>query len=176
MDKQRLTDLLLTVDEEYSLAEPADARRPRVIIIGGSAFMLRDLTLRPSTHDVDILSAESAVRAIMGNYPEINGAASAYMDQIPYNFEDRLVLLEIGSKRIDFMTPSTEDLIVMKLYAQRTHDIQDIEDAIAQGKVNWDLLEKLVYDPGEAKAAALVSRRYDEMVDAFARLRERHAR
>ncbi len=33
-----------------------------------------------------------------------------------------------------------------------------------------------VYDPDEAKASSLVSRRYDEMVGAFTRLREGHVR
>lgn len=174
MDKKQLIKLLRTIDEEYSLSFPTSEPRPKLILIGGSAFMLRDLTTRPTTHDVDILSAEENVRRVMSGYPAISTTASAYMDQIPYNFEDRLVRLDIGAQSIDFATPSTEDLIVMKLYAERAHDMQDIEDAIAQGGVDWTLLEQLVYDPEEAKAAALVSRRYEEMVGAFERLRERH--
>lgn len=73
---------------------------------------------------------------------------------------------------IDFKVPSTEDLVVMKLYAQRPNDLQDIESAAAGKKLDWNLLEHLVYDPDEAAASALSPWRYGEMTDAFERFKE----
>lgn len=178
MDKEELVRLLLRLDEEFALCHPdgVGRQRPTVVIAGGSAFMLHDLTRRPVTHDVDVLAAESHVRALMSGYPAMNGRIAVYADHIPYNFEDRLVELDIGARALAFMTPSVEDLVVMKLYAQRPNDMQDIEGAIAQGRVDWALLERLVRDPDEARASALSPARYEEMASAFMRLKEEHGR
>lgn len=164
MNKQDLTDLLLNLDEEASLVLANQNLNPYVVLVGGAAFLLRDLTSREGTLDVDVLEAENSVRNLLKNYPEINGAVAAYSDQIPYNFEDRLVPLELGTSTIQFVSPSTEDLVVMKLYAARPNDLQDVQSAAINNKIDWKLLEHLVYDKDEAKASCLSERRYKEMV------------
>ena len=60
--------------------------------------MLRDLTQRSVTHDIDVLSIEDSVREIVSHYPQVNGSVVAYMDQIPYNYEDRFVQLDLIPK------------------------------------------------------------------------------
>lgn len=172
MDRADLIDTLLSIDEEADLAKEA-APRSQVIIVGGAAFLLRDITNRKTTHDIDILQADSSVRRIIAQYPNANGAVAAYMDHIPYNFEDRLVPLDIPTRTIDYFTPSTEDLVVMKLYAERPADIQDIDEAARIGRIDWELLNRLVHDPEEALASVLSRRRYDEMLGAYERFRER---
>ena len=172
MDKQNLVDILLALDEEVLLSLGESQKKPAVVIVGGAAFMLKDITRRGVTHDIDILQADRAVREILSHYPNINGAVAAYMDQVPYNFEDRLEVLDIGAKAITFLTPSTEDMAVMKLYAERPQDIQDLDSA-ASGQIDWALLDRLVHDPDEAQASALSERRYREMVGAYQRFRGR---
>lgn len=147
-----------------------------MVVVGGAAFLLRDLTSRTVTHDIDVYMADGAVRDVMANYPNVNGAVAAFADQIPYNFEDRLVSLDLPTKAIDYVTPSTEDLIIMKLYAQRPNDMQDIESAANRNLIDWNLLERLVRDPSEAAASALSERRYKEMVSAYECFIERNAR
>ena len=71
------------------------------------------------------------------------------------------------------MTPSTEDLVVMKLYAERPNDVQDIDAAAERGAIDWQLLDRLVYDQDESKASALSERRYQEMVGSYERFCER---
>lgn len=176
MYKDDLVSTLLGIDEEVALTLGVLSPKPILVIVGGAAFMLRDLTNRSVTHDVDLLHCDDVVRQIISRYPNVNESVGAYCDQIPYNFEDRLVLLNIGSKAIDFMTPSTEDMIVMKLYAERPNDIQDIDAAARDGLVDWCVLDRLVQDPDEARAAALSSRRYKEMVGAYERYRKRWER
>ena len=119
MKTAELVKALLDVDEEVFLLHGEINPHPAVVIVGGAAFLLRDLTTRNVTHDIDVFVADSVVRQIMASYPNINGAVSSYADQIPYNFEDRLVPINIPSRTIDYMTPCTEDLAVMKLYASR---------------------------------------------------------
>lgn len=135
--------------------------------------MLRDLTTRRVTHDIDVLQADEAVRAIIANYPQVNEQVRAFSDQIPYNFEDRLVTIPLPSKAIEFLTPCAEDLVVMKLYAQRPNDLQDIDSAASNGSIDWALLDTLVFGEDEAKASSLIERRYDEMVRAYKDLKAR---
>lgn len=173
MQRDELVELLLGIDEETWLVLGERFPRPRVVIVGGAAFLLRDITPRKTTHDVDIYEADEVVSEILGRYPALNGGVAAYADQIPYNFEDRLEPLEIGTRAIEFVMPSLEDLVVMKLYAERPNDIQDMDGAVSSGELDWNLLEELVYGSGEAKASALSVRRYSEMTEAYERLKAR---
>ncbi|MBQ9042812.1 MAG: hypothetical protein IJ111_08350 [Eggerthellaceae bacterium] len=172
--KKRLVDLLLTIDEEATLALGAKGQRYPVVIVGGSAFLLHDLTNRPTTHDVDVLSCHAALRDVLANYAAVNGSVAAYADQIPYNFEDRLVKLDLPTKAVDFMTPSVEDLAVMKLYGWRPSDQQDLESPAMLDAIDWDELDRLVRDPDEAQASALSHRRYREMVSVYEDYARRH--
>ena len=164
MKTAELVKALLDVDEEVFLLHGEINPHPTVVIVGGAAFLLRDLTTRNVTHDIDVFIADSMVRQVMASYPNINGAVASYADQIPYNFEDRLVPIDIPSRTIDYMTPCTEDLAVMKLFASRPNDIQDIDGVAQRGLIDWELLEKLVYDHNEASASALSPNRYKELV------------
>lgn len=172
--KEQLLSILRKIDEEASLILGDTGRRYPVIIVGGSAFLLNDLTSRPTTHDIDVLSYHEALRGILANYHAFNSAVSAYMDQIPYNFEDRLVNVDIDTNTIVFLTPSLEDLAVMKLYGWRPPDQEDLENKQFLSKLDWDKLNKLVYDPDEAKASALSLKSYREMVIQYEEYARRH--
>ena len=166
--KARLIEILQRVDEEAALELALRANvRPRVVVVGGSAFMLSDLTKRPATHDIDILEADASVRSILDRYRMINSAVAAHSDELPYNFEDRLVSLLEGCRCVNFCRPSLEDLAVMKLYAWRPNDIADLTSPAVLDSIDWDALRHLVYDEGEARAACLSDRRYEEMCLAF---------
>lgn len=172
--REKLLELLLTIDEEATLLLNAPKKRFPIVIVGGSAFLLHDLTNRPTTHDVDILSCHAALREVLSNYSAVNGAVAAYADQIPYNFEDRLISLDLPTKTIAFMTPSVEDLAVMKLYSWRPNDQQDLESPAMLEMINWETLHHLVYDPNEAKTSALSLRRYEEMVSTYEDYARKH--
>ncbi len=98
MDKTILEKTLLDIDEEAYLVLGTVEPKPKIVIVGGAAFMLRDLTQRSVTHDIDVLSIEDSVREIVSHYPQVNGLVVAYMDQIPYNYEDRFVQLDLIPK------------------------------------------------------------------------------
>lgn len=172
--KKRLIDLLLTIDEEASLLVSPKGERYPIVIVGGSALLLHDLTNRPTTHDVDVLTCHAALRAVLSNYTAVNSSVSAYIDQIPYNFEDRLVLLNLPTKTIDFLTPSVEDLAVMKLYGWRPNDQQDLESPAMLEAIDWSKLDLLVYSPDEARASTLSPKRYREMVAIYEDYARRH--
>lgn len=174
MDKTDLLNILHDIDEEVFLSFGERQERSCVVIVGGSALLLRDLTQRPVTHDMDVLLADSLVREVMQRYPSVNGAVAAHADEIPYNFEDRLIDINIDTKAVLFKTPSLEDLAVMKLYAWRPNDREDLTSAAFLHALDWDVLEHLVYDKNEAQASALSGRRYREMVHVFEQYRKEY--
>ncbi len=81
MKTAELVKALLDVDEEVFLLHGEINPHPTVVIVGGAAFLLRDLTTRNVTHDIDVFVADSVVRQVMASYPNINGAVSSYADQ-----------------------------------------------------------------------------------------------
>ena len=108
MYKQDLEQTLLGIDEEAELEIGPRGDRPNVVLVGGSAFMLNDVTNRSVTHDIDVFEADRCLREIIARYPEVNGMAVAYCNQMPFNYEDRLILLDIGAR---FIRHSSTDLI-----------------------------------------------------------------
>ena len=121
-----------------------------------------------------MLSCHAALRCVLANYAAVNQAVAAYADQIPYNFEDRLLRLDLPTETIDFLTPSVEDLAVMKLYGWRPSDQQDLESPAMLDAIDWTKLDRLVFDPDEAMASALSPRRYQEMASIYADFARRH--
>ena len=97
MYKQDLEQTLLGIDEEAELEIGPRDDRPSVVLVGGSAFMLNDVTNRSVTHDIDVFEADRCLREIIARYPEVNGMAVAYCNQMPFNYEDRLIPVDIGA-------------------------------------------------------------------------------
>lgn len=170
----RLREILKRIDEEAELELGMPDTRFKVILVGGSAFMLTGLTNRPATHDIDVLEVSKDIEDILFRYGMINSRVSAYLDCLPYSFEDRLVLLDLDTSAIDFMTPSLEDLAVMKLYACRPNDIADLTSPLVLEKIDWALLDHLVFDKGEALGSCMSPRRYEEMLVAYRKYVERY--
>lgn len=167
MYKQDLQNTLLGIDEEANLELGPREEGPSVVLVGGSAFILNDVTNRSVTHDIDVFEADRCLRGIIARYPEVNGMAVAYCNQMPFNYEDRLIPLEIGTRFIRYFTPSLEDLAVMKLYAYRPNDIVDLHSKAFIDRIDWDMLERLIFDEDEALASSPSERSYQEMVCAY---------
>ena len=83
---------------------------------------------------------------------DINAQVTAYINNFPYNYEDRLHKLDIESRKIDFYTTSLEDIVIAKLCSYRDTDRQDVISPEVIKALDWDLLEKLATDEDELKA------------------------
>jgi len=137
------TDLLKRLDlldEEAALLFDED-QRFRIILVGGSALVLLEYVIR-STHDIDALEAPRELAHIMRDY-DIDLQVSAYVNNFPYNYEDRLVLLDIGGRRIHYFCLSLEDIVIAKLHGMRGPDIQDITNPTVLSAIDWKLLAQL---------------------------------
>ena len=84
----------------------------------------------------------------------------AYIDNFPYNFQDRLQPLPFGGTKVQFYTPSLEDLVIAKLCSFRDTDKADVESEAVRNSLDWDLLEHLATDEDELRASILYDWRY----------------
>ena len=160
-------DLLLrlrALDEEVSLLYP-DAERINLVIVGGGALVLMEYISR-STHDIDALSVSHKIQDLMNQY-DINTLVQTYINNFPYNYEDRLKPIPLESRIINYYTASLEDIIIAKLYSYRDRDIADICAPRVLESVDWELLHHLAFDENEAQASALNEYRYREFLERF---------
>ncbi|MCL2024158.1 MAG: DUF6036 family nucleotidyltransferase [Coriobacteriia bacterium] len=145
-----LLDRLDRLDEAASLVFDK-GQHFRMVLVGGAALVLMEYTIR-STHDIDALEAPRELHSMMQEY-DINMQSRAYCDSFPYNYEDRLVLLEgVGGRRLYYYCMSLEDSIISKLHRMGDNDTQDLTSDKILGSINWTLLEQL---KKEARMSAL---------------------
>lgn len=130
----------------------------RMVIVGGSGLILLGVITR-ATQDIDALEASPEISHLLEKY-DANLRVSTFVNNFPYNFEDRLIRLPVGGRKIRFYTCSLEDIIIAKLNSSRDTDRQDILSPTVLEQVDWDRLRHLALDDDEAKANALNENRY----------------
>ena len=159
--KEDLLERLARLDEEADLLFDDD-RRFRMVIVGGSALILLE-TITRATHDIDALDVSPEIADLLEKY-DINTRVGTFINNFPYNYDERLVPVRLNGRRIDFYTASLEDIVIAKLYSGRATDIQDIIDPRVLKEINWDRLEYLATAEDEAKASSLNPVRYEEFL------------
>lgn len=136
-----------------------------MVIVGGGALVLMEYISR-STHDIDILSVSHQVQALMERY-DINMRVQTYINNFPYNYEDRIQPVGISGKVIDFYTASLEDVVIAKLYSYRDRDYEDISSPEVLKHINWDILHHLATAEDEAHASAMNERCYQDFLKSY---------
>ena len=149
---------LKRLDEDASLIY-GNENRFDCIIVGGSALILLRC-LERATHDIDVLESSPQLRELFEKY-DFNQRVNAYIDNFPYNYQDRFVKIDIDTKTINYYTASLEDIIIAKLCSYRDTDYDDVTQPDILDKINWDLLEQL---SKEAKDSALNDKDYNSFL------------
>lgn len=164
MQRDELYERLDRLDEDASLLFDDD-RRFRMVIVGGSALILLETIFR-ATHDIDALDASPELSGLLSRY-DINRNVAAYAGNFAYNYEDRLVSLPVGGRKIDFFSASLEDIVAAKLFSERPSDRQDILSPSVLEALDWKLLEKIATAEDEIKASALSERSYINFIENY---------
>ena len=162
--KDDLLDRLARLDVDAVLLFDDD-RRFRLVIVGGSALILLE-TITRATHDIDALDASAELTELLEKY-DINTRVASFINNFPYNYDERLKPLRLDGKRIDFFTASLEDIVIAKLYSARPTDRQDVIAPEVLRNINWELLDKLATAEDEAMASALNEFCYREFRDTY---------
>lgn len=142
-----------------------------MVIVGGSALLLNDYIER-STYDIDALIVSNELCQLLSKY-DIDTRVSTYLFNFPYNFEDRLVKLDIGGRRIDFFTASLEDIVISKLYSSRVKDSIDIESKLVLIHLDWELIDRIIMDGNEVWASSLNDRTFSELIHSYEEFKRR---
>lgn len=164
LTRDDLVQRLLDFDEEMFLryGETMQGERFHIVIVGGGALLLSGMIIR-ATHDMDAIDISPELRAFMEPY-DINTHVSAHIDNFAPSYPDRIKMLDIRGRIIDFYTASLEDIVIAKLCAYRDHDIADITTPSVLNAIDWELLHRLATDEEELKATILNEYRYDEFL------------
>jgi hypothetical protein len=155
-DLQELQDRLLRLDEDVQLLLDGE-NIYSCYIVGGGALILMGFIDR-ATHDVDMISVPPSLRGLLDKY-DMNMAVSAHMDCFPEDYQARAVKVDVPTRKIQFFTLSLEDLVISKLSASRSKDIQDITSDAVISAINWDQLTILAE---EIKLSLLSDRQISE--------------
>ena len=137
----------------------------RMVIVGGSGLVLLE-TITRATQDIDALDASMDIRPLLEKYGA-NLMVSAYMNNFPYNFEDRLHRLPAGGRKINFYTASLEDIVIAKLFSSRAKDRQDLVSEEVLRGIDWNVLRHLALDDDEIKASVLNERVYQDFLHDY---------
>jgi len=168
--KEDLLERLARLDEDVDLLFDDD-RQFKMVIVGGSALILLE-TIARATLDIDALDVSPEIVDLLEKY-DINTRVGTFINNFPYNYDERLVPIPMNSRRIKFFTASLEDIVIAKLYSGRATDIQDIIDPNVLAAIDWAKLDYLATDEFEAKASALNPYRYQEFLDSYKTYKER---
>lgn len=169
MLRDELIERLDRLDEDASLMFDGDERF-KMIIVGGGALILLERINR-ATHDIDAISAPKEIYGLLEKY-DINCRVQTYEHYFPYHYQDRIVGVSAGGRKIDFFTASLEDIVIAKLYSVRDTDIRDV-DSVADS-IDWVLLERLAHEEDEARASAMNDRLYAEFKSNYDHYVMRH--
>ena len=172
MNQQSILERLDKLDME-AFATVGTPHTYKMIIVGGSGLILLGVISR-ATQDIDALEASPEIRHLLSKY-DANLRVSTYINNFPYNFEDRLVLLPVGGRKIKFYSCSLEDIVVAKLYSSRDTDRQDLISENVLKNLDWERLKHLALDEDEARASALNERRYRDFLYDYEEYVRRYA-
>ena len=167
-----LKSVLLAVDEEAELELGCSGAPLEVVVVGGSALMLMELTNRDVTRDVDMVEFDSRLKGILARHPELNSRAFVHMRFLPDGWDERLVDLRLPTKVVKYYAPSVEDLAIMKLYSARDQDREDLNSAEFVKRIDWEKLDELAKDAKGADINLVSKREYNEMLHMYANYRK----
>ena len=167
MNKKEILNRLLQVDKDMALIDPTEDRY-MCVIVGGSALVILEKIVR-STHDIDSINASEEIQGLLEMY-NINMNVRAYLVNFPDSYLNRIVKVDIPTKKVEFYTTSLEDLVISKLASAREKDKQDIENERIYKDLNWDLMDELIEEVCEG---LLTDRDCRALRDAYRDYKER---
>jgi hypothetical protein len=109
-----------------------------------------------TTLDLDVLAPPAELRSLMAEY-DLSGQVAAYEDHFAYNFEDRLVPLDLPTVAVDCLAASLEDLVTSKLHSDGKSDAADVRRHGVLAAMDWG---KLASVAEEMQDSSLNERRH----------------
>lgn len=139
---------ILALDEDLQSRVLGTHKIP-VIIVGSSALMLLGLT-KPSrvTEDIDLIDVPFEANQYLREN-DMNDAADTFLFQMPAGWRDRAIEIPMETEVIEVITPSPEDLAIMKLHSGREADINDVRAMLSIDPSLSERMREILHDPLE---------------------------
>lgn len=166
LGEQDLRRRLLEFDRAVGVLHPD--RTFYLVLAGGGALLLMGHLSRV-TDDMDALKCSPEVLALMEKYDINNRMAGPYGDHFPYNWEDRLVRLDMGMQAVMCYAASLEDIVASKLCSERSADGFDVRRPEVVAAIDWGLLDTVAK---EMELSQLNPRRYRDFLRNYESFRK----
>lgn len=165
---KRITDLDYELFE-FAVTNKIEDFRVRIEIVGSAALVLNEINI-PLTEDIDVVRMNRNLsRELLEKY-DMNTRVTTMENYLPYNYQDRLIKLNIKTNVVDYYFLSLEDCIVSKIVAARQKDDNQLE-YLQVSKVNWKMLKQCME---EMKLSLLNINDYKWMVNRYNNFVKRH--
>lgn len=126
---------------EYSVTNKIEDFRVRIEIVGSAALVLNEINI-PLTEDIDVVRMNRCLSKELLDKYDMNTRVTTMENYLPYNYQDRLVKLNINTFVTDYYFLSLEDCVVSKTVAARSKDDNQL-DYLQVTKIDWLMLKKL---------------------------------
>ncbi|MEI7813965.1 MAG: DUF6036 family nucleotidyltransferase [Coriobacteriia bacterium] len=143
MGAPELRHRLLELDRAVAALHPD---RDFYLVLADRGALLLMGRLSRATEDMDALKCSPELVALMERYDINNRIQGAYGDHFPYNWEDRLVPLDVETAAIKCYAASLEDIVASKLCSDRSDDEFDVRRAEIIAAIDWNLLEMVSHE------------------------------
>lgn len=162
LTQEDLISDLLGLDEElfvYAMKEGLlDLPAIRIVIAGSSALILNQIHI-DRTMDIDVLRISSYITDELLSKYHMNTRVQCTEDSLPYNWEDRIVPLNLKTSIISYYTLSIEDTICAKIAAGRAKDEDHLQADNLKEQTDWEQLKRCAE---EMELSSLNERRFLE--------------
>lgn len=166
ISRVELLERLHQFDDEvfdYAIKNNEDSNRFRVEIVGSSCLLLNEINI-PATEDIDIIRTNVNTKIIVMDKYLMNIRTKTMENYIPYNYQDRLIKLNIDTKIVDYYILSLEDAIVCKIVSARPKDDAHLQANNIADKIHWQTLKKCME---EMKLSLLNTKDYKWMINRY---------
>ena len=143
LSKENLIERLVNLDKElymYALRNKVKTSKIDMLIAGSSALILNGITIS-KTADIDVLKLSHYIEEELLERYDMNSRVMGVESSIPYNYEDRIVKLDLETKIIQYYLLSIEDAVCSKIQANRGKDWEQINNSNILEQIDWNKLK-----------------------------------
>lgn len=133
----------------YQLDEDIDAyideknlkiRHLDIVIAGSSALVFNNIHIK-KTEDIDIIKISNYISEELLEKYDMNTRVGGLENFFPYNYQDRIIKLNLKTFIADYYILSLEDIAVAKIQADRGKDWEHLKNEELLSRINWSLLK-----------------------------------
>ena len=139
--KENILKRLEELDELLFLSGLHNKEQLRAVVVGGAALLLMGYIDR-STKDIDFIEVSREAEKFLPEF-DINTNVTAYLNDFPDDYDERLVALPIGGKKIKYYAMSLEDIAIAKAGSYRDTDMYGIRSQEVINNLDFALLDRL---------------------------------